>query len=129
MNVLATTVTLTVIDPAASAGFLADHFSYRTVLSFDGGAAVDHPNGGPTLFFLREGLPTLAAAQRHQLAQGLTLALTVEDLEREVGRLGSEGIIPTTEIGQDAWGERHVQITDPNGVVIQLVEWVGERPY
>lgn len=25
---------------------------------------------------------------------------------------------------EEAWGERLVQLTDPNGVVVQLVEWI-----
>jgi uncharacterized glyoxalase superfamily protein PhnB len=30
----------------------------------------------------------------------------------------------TTDIETEPWGERFFQVTDPNGVVIQLVEWV-----
>jgi len=28
---------------------------------------------------------------------------------------------------EEEWGERLFQITDPNGVVVELVEWVGEQ--
>lgn len=129
MNILATTLTCVVGDPAASAGFLAAHFGFREVLAFDGGAAVEHPGGGPTLFFLREGLATLGPSQRQTRAQGITLAFTVADIEAEVARLRTDGVQPTTDIRQDDWGERHVQIADPNGLVLQLVQWVGERPY
>jgi uncharacterized glyoxalase superfamily protein PhnB len=129
MNVLATTLSLVVGDPVASATFLAAHFGFREVLAFDGGAAVEHPGGGPTLFFLREGLDTLDPAQRHVLAQGITLAFTVADIEAEVERLQSDGVQPASDIRQDDWGERYVQIADPNGLILQLVQWVGERPY
>lgn len=129
MNILATTVSLVVSDPAASAEFLVAHFGFREVLAFDGGAAVEHPGGGPTLFYLREGLDTLDPAQRHVLAQGITLAFTVADIEAEVARLRSDGVQPASDIRQDDWGERHVQIADPNGLILQLVQWVGERPY
>ncbi|MCU0733558.1 MAG: VOC family protein [Hyphomonas sp.] len=129
MNILATTLTFVVGDPAASAGFLTAHFGFREVLAFDGGAAVEHPGGGPTLFFLREGLATLEASQRHVLAQGITLALTVEDIESEVARLRRAGVTPNSDIRQDDWGERHVQLADPNGLILQLVQWVGRRPY
>lgn len=129
MNILATTLSLVVGEPAASAAFLVAHFGFREVLAFDGGAVVEHPGGGPTLFFLREGLGTLDPAQRHVLAQGITLALTVADIEAEVARLRSDGVQPTSDIRQDDWGERHVQIADPNGLILQLVQWVGGRPY
>jgi catechol 2,3-dioxygenase-like lactoylglutathione lyase family enzyme len=129
MNVLATTLSFVVGDPVASARFLAAHFGFRELLAFDGGAAVEHPGGGPTLFFLREGLDTLDPAQRHVLAQGITLAFTVADIEAEVARLRSDGVQPASDIRQDDWGERHVQIADPNGLILQLVQWVEERPY
>lgn len=129
MNILATTLTFVVADPAASAVFLATHFGFRESIAFDGGAAVEHPTGGPTLFFFREGLATLEPSQRNVRAQGITLALTVEDIEAEVGALRGGGVEPQSEIRQDEWGERHVQIADPNGLIVQLVQWVGGRPY
>jgi catechol 2,3-dioxygenase-like lactoylglutathione lyase family enzyme len=129
MNILATTVTFTVGEPSASARFLVAHFGFREVLAFDGGAAVEHPGGGPTLFFLREGLEALDPSQRHVRAQGTTLAFTVADIEAEVATLQGNGIRPTSAIRQDEWGERHVQVPDPNGLTVQLVQWVGDRPY
>lgn len=129
MNILTTTVTLTVADPAASAAFFARHLGFGEALSFDGGAAVEHPDGGPTLFFLREGLKTLDPSRRYLRAQGVTLAFTVGDIEGEVERLKESGVPLNSELRQDDWGERHVQISDPNALVIQLVQWVGERPY
>lgn len=129
MNILATTATLTVGEPSASARSLVAHFGFREVLAFDGGAAVEHPGGGPTLFFLREGLETLDPSQRHVRAQGTTLAFTVADIEAEVATLQGNGIRPISAIRQDEWGERHVQVPDPNGLTVQLVQWVGDRPY
>lgn len=95
----------------------------------DGGAAIEHPDGGPTLFFLREGLEVLDAPLRHTRAQGVILAFTVGDIEAEVARLTADGVATRSEIRQDDWGEKHVQLVDPNGFVLQLVQWVGERPY
>jgi catechol 2,3-dioxygenase-like lactoylglutathione lyase family enzyme len=129
VNILATTLTFTVPEPAASAGFLADHFGYRPVLAFDGGAALEHPAGGPVLFFLRVGLSTISPSQRHVTAQGVILALTVSDIEAAVSELQDKGVEPLAGIAQDEWGERHVQFSDRNGLTVQLVEWVGERPY
>ncbi len=86
MNLLATTLSLVVGDPAASAGFLAAHFGFREVLAFDGGAAVEHPGGGPTLFFLREGLATLDPSQRHVLAQGITFSSAMRSAIRQSQR-------------------------------------------
>lgn len=116
-------------DPAASSAFLVDHLGYHEDLAFDGGAALSHPDGGPVLFFLRQGIGTLPEERRHVPAQGLILALTVADLDAEEARLRAKGVVPLAPIWQDDWGERSLQIVDPNGLVVQLVGWVGDRPY
>ncbi len=129
MKIQTTTLTLVVADPQASLQYFTNHFGFREVLAFDGGAAIEHPDGGPTLFFLREGLEVLDAPLRHTRAQGVILAFTVGDIEAEVARLTADGVATRSEIRQDDWGEKHVQLVDPNGLVLQLVQWVGERPY
>ncbi|XXV42315.1 VOC family protein [Sorangium sp. So ce302] len=35
----------------------------------------------------------------------------------------SEGVEITMPLREEPWGERLFQVTDPNGVVIELVEW------
>ena len=32
-------------------------------------------------------------------------------------------------IETEPWGERYFQVSDPNGIVIQLVTWVGTPPH
>ncbi len=75
------------------------------------------------VIFLRRGLPTLPADQRDDHAQGLILALTVEDLDGELVRLQAEGVTITMPLTEEEWGERAFQVRDPNGVIVQLVEW------
>jgi uncharacterized glyoxalase superfamily protein PhnB len=48
----------------------------------------------------------------------------VEDVDGEYARLQAEGVSITTPIETEAWGERYFQVTDPNGVTIQFVQWV-----
>jgi len=48
----------------------------------------------------------------------------VEDIDREYARLQEEGVAITTPLQTEPWGERFFQVTDPNGVVLQLVQWV-----
>lgn len=129
MKILDTALSLTVADPAASSAFLARHFGFREVLAFDGGAALAHPDAGVTVFFLRVGLESIIPSKRETLAQGVILALTVEDIAAEEARLRQAGVGPSTPLQEEDYGERHFQVTDPNGVTIQLVQWVGERPY
>lgn len=73
---------------------------------------------------LRRGIEILPADQRHQRASGLILAFTLaEGLDAEEKRLRSEGVEITMTLREEPWGERLFQVTDPNGVIVQFVEW------
>ncbi|WP_255481110.1 VOC family protein [Micromonospora thermarum] len=39
------------------------------------------------------------------------------------------GVEITTPLREEPWGERLFQITDPNGLIIQLVEWTTPADY
>ena len=52
------------------------------------------------------------------------MAFVVDDIDGEYERVRSEGVEITTPLETEEWGERYFQVTDPNGVVIQLVQWV-----
>jgi hypothetical protein len=51
------------------------HLGFHEVLAFDGGAAVEHPHGGPTLFFLRAGTMTPEPSQPALGSNGLVVQL------------------------------------------------------
>jgi uncharacterized glyoxalase superfamily protein PhnB len=125
MQVSASAVSLNVDDPAASSRFLAAHFGFREEMAADGFAALARDDVGMNVVFLRRGLPTLPADQRDDRAQGLILAFTVDDLEGELARLRAEGVAITMPLTVEEWGERAFQVRDPNGVIVQLVDWNG----
>jgi predicted enzyme related to lactoylglutathione lyase len=62
--------------------------------------------------------------RRHQ-ADGLLIALVVDDIDTEYARIQAEGVAITTAIETEP-GERFFQVTDPNGIVIQFVQWMTE---
>ena len=89
----------------------------------DGFVSLSRPDAGFNLIFLRTGLPRFKPERRGP-ADGLLVAFVVEDVDGEYERLQREGVAITTPIETEPWGERYFQVTDPNGVVIQLVQWV-----
>lgn len=123
MHVTASAVSLTVDDVAGATSFLADHFGFRVEMSADGFASLARDDVGMNVIFLRRGLATLPADQRDDHAVGQILALTVDDLEGELVRLQGEGVPITMPLTVEEWGERAFQVRDPNGVIIQLVDW------
>jgi uncharacterized glyoxalase superfamily protein PhnB len=125
MRVSASAVSLNVDDPEASSTFLVEHFGFRTEMAAEGFASLARPDTGMNVVFLRRGLATLPADQRDDHARGLILAFTVDDLEGELVRLRSEGVVITMPLTEEEWGERAFQVRDPNGVIVQLVDWNG----
>ena len=123
MKITASAVSLNVEDVPASAAFLTDHFGFEERMSADGFASLIRKDVGMSVIFVRRGLPILPADQRNDHAQGLILALTVENLDGELARLEGEGVTITMPLTEEEWGERAFQVRDPNGVIVQLVDW------
>ena len=125
MRISSTAVSLNIDDVPASSAFLARHFGFREEMSADGFASLTRDDVGMNVAFLRRGLPTLPADQRDVHAAGLILAFVVDDLEGELARLRDEGVAITMPLTVEEWGERAFQVRDPNGVIVQLVDWRG----
>ena len=125
MKITASAVALNVEDVTASSAFLSEHFDFQEQMAADGFASLARDDAGLTVVFLRRGLSTLPADQRDDHARGLILAFTVDDLEGELARLQAEGVPITMPLTDEEWGERAFQVRDPNGVIVQLVDWNG----
>lgn len=123
MKITSSAVSLNVDDVPASGAFLVEHFGFAEQMSADGFVALARPDSGMSVIFLRRGLPTLPEDQRDDHASGLILAFDVEDLEGELARLQAEGVPITMPLTSEEWGERAFQVRDPNGVIVQLVDW------
>ena len=125
MQITASAISLNVDDPEASAAFAADHFGFARDMAADGFVSLSRPDAGFNLIYLRTGLPTFKppALAGHR-ADGLLVAFVVDDVDAEHDRLVAEGVEITTPLETEPWGERYFQVTDPGGVVLQLVQWV-----
>jgi uncharacterized glyoxalase superfamily protein PhnB len=123
VKVTSSAVSLNVHDVRASSTFLREHFGFREEMAADGFASLTRDDVGMNVVFLRRGLETLPADQRDEHAAGLILAFVVDDLEGELTRLRTEGVAITMPLTEEEWGERAFQVRDPNGVIVQLVDW------
>jgi uncharacterized glyoxalase superfamily protein PhnB len=123
VKITSSAVSLNVENAAASSAFLTTHFGFREEMAADGFASLSRDDAGMNVVFLRRGLPSLPEDQRDEHANGLILAFVVDDLEGELARLQAEGVSITMPLTVEEWGERAFQVRDPNGVIIQLVDW------
>lgn len=129
MRITGSAISLNVADEQASAAFLRDHFGFVEAMRADGFVSLTRPDAGFNVIFLRTGLSTFKpASMAGHVADGLLLVFVVDDIDAEHVRLTDAGVEFTTPIETEPWGERFFQVTDPNGVVIQLVQWVAAPP-
>lgn len=125
MQVTASAISLNVPDVDASAAFAQRHFGFTVDMAADGFVSLSRPDVGFNLIYLHTGFPTFKpAALAGHVADGLLIAFVVDDIDAEYVRVQAEGVAITTPIETEEWGERYFQVTDPNGVVIQLVQWM-----
>ncbi|MEU4538700.1 VOC family protein [Streptosporangium sp. NPDC023825] len=123
MQITASTVSLTVDDLAASQRFFTTHLGYVEQAAADGFASLSRDDAAVDVVLLARGTEVLPADQRDQHATGLILAFTVADVADEEKRLRAAGVEITMPLREEPWGERLFQVTDPNGVIVQFVEW------
>lgn len=125
MQITASVISLNVTDPRASAQFLIDHLGFTEQMAADGFVSLQRADAGMNIVYLRTGLGTFKPARiAGSAGEGLLIAFVVDDIDSEYDRLRGEGVPIETPIETEEWGERYFQMTDPNGIVIQLVQWV-----
>ncbi|MFG3498878.1 VOC family protein [Streptomyces sp. NPDC047928] len=123
MQVTTATLSLTVADVDASRDFFCTHLGYQVAMADDGFASLTRGDAAHDIVLLRRGMEVLPPEQRDQRAAGLIVAFTVTGLDAEERRLREAGAPITMPLREEPWGERLFQMTDPNGIVVQLVEW------
>jgi uncharacterized glyoxalase superfamily protein PhnB len=127
LHITASAISLNVDDEKASANFVKEHFGFSEDMAADGFVSLSRVDAGFNLIFLRKDLASLKPVSlRNTVASGVLVAFVVEDIDSEYERLGNEGVAFTTPIETEPWGERYFQVTDPNGVIFQLVQWVAQ---
>lgn len=125
MRITASALSVNVADPAASARFLIEHFGFTEKMSADGFVNLTHVDAGFDVVYLRTGLDSFKPKRLGGSAgEGLLIAFVVEDIDAEYQRVRDAGVPIETPIETEPWGERYFQALDPNGLVIQLVQWV-----
>lgn len=129
MNITASAVSLNVPDVEASRRFLTEHLGFTVDMSADGFVALSRPDAGFSIALLSVGLGSFKPESHAGAAgQGLLLAFVVDDIDAEWARLVAAGVPVATPIETEPWGERYFQVLDPNGIVVQLVQWVEVDP-
>ena len=125
MNISESAVSLNVPSAAASSEFLQKHFDFVVGMSADGFVSLSRPDAGFNVIFLDLGLSSFKPESHAGAArEGLLLVFVVDNIDAEWERLQRTDAQIATAIETEPWGERYFQVLDPNGIIIQLVQWV-----
>jgi catechol 2,3-dioxygenase-like lactoylglutathione lyase family enzyme len=117
MHIISSAVSLNVDDVVASSNFFTAHLGFHESVAARGFATLTRPDCADIVLVLR-------GSVRERLPAGVMVSFTITDVAAEHARLRREGVPVTAPLRDEPWGERLFQITDPNGIVVQFVEWV-----
>lgn len=127
MKITASAISLNVDDVTASATFIKQHFGFCEQMSAEGFVSLSKQDVAFNVIFLKTGLESFKPTHmRGHQVDGLLIVFVVDDIDGEYVRLQAQGVPIITPIETEPWGERFFQVTDSNGVIIQLVQWVTE---
>jgi uncharacterized glyoxalase superfamily protein PhnB len=124
MKIESYSISLTVDKVNLSSQFLTNHFGFSEKMSDEGFASLTHSDSGINVIFLQKGIQVLPEFMRNETCSGIILAFVTKDIEQEEQRLKGEGVSIVLPIQTEEWGEKLFMVQDPNGVIIQLVQWV-----
>jgi catechol 2,3-dioxygenase-like lactoylglutathione lyase family enzyme len=120
MNVISSTVSLTVADPAASSKFFTSHLGFREILINTDFIALGRDDAAVDLVLMRHDPEVDRPGLR---PTGVIVSFAVTGIAAEYERLRNEGADIGVPLHQGRGGEWGLRLTDPNGVLIELVEW------
>ncbi|WP_438297285.1 VOC family protein [Streptomyces sp. HUAS TT7] len=125
MNITASTVALYVDDAAASAQFFTTHLGFREVVSLgEEYICLSRDDEAADIVLLQRSAESPPEPTYGRGPRNVTVTFTVTAIADEHARLLRENAPITTPLRQKPWGEWTLQLTDSNGVVVELVEWV-----
>jgi uncharacterized glyoxalase superfamily protein PhnB len=128
MKITQSAISLNVANVTTSAEFLKTHFGFVESMNVpDTVVSLIREDAGFNLIYLRTGIETFKPTKiAGQSGEGLLIVFVVENIDADYERLRSENVPIVTPIETEPWGERYFQVEDPNGIIIQLVQWITE---
>lgn len=105
---------------AETSEFYVTHFGFSVTFATDWYVSLrrdDHE-----LAFVDASHPTIPVAARNRPVAGLILNFEVDDVDAEYRRLVTDaGLEPALELRSEDFGQRHFIVTDPAGVLVDVI--------
>lgn len=127
MQVVASTISFTVVDIQASSRFFTECLGFTEKLATEDMAVLERTDVGAGVVFVRAEAG-YRRGPRHPTLDEAVLTLTVRDLAVCEARLRAGGEFVSRPPRVQSWGERLLAVADPNGITVHLVEWPAPAP-
>ncbi|MGB7183953.1 MAG: VOC family protein [Burkholderiaceae bacterium] len=110
------------LDVAASSAFYQQHFGFEPAFDSDWYVHLQLA-GDPAvnLALVQAEHETVPKANRG-VTSGLILSFEVADATQEFERLTELGLDMASQLKDEAFGQRHFMVRDPNGILIDIIE-------
>lgn len=117
-----------VSDVAAAAAFYRTHFGFKPVFESDWYVHMQgNADGNFELAVIDYTHDSIPEAGRKPTT-GFILSFYVEDATAEARRLEAEGVTVAQPLRDEVFGQRHIIVSDPNGILIDLIEPIDPDP-
>lgn len=111
-------------DLEATKAFYQEYLNFGVSFQNDFYLLLHTPNQQAELSFLLPDHPTQKPLfQSAFQGQGVYLTIEVEDVDAMYQELKDKGVEIKIDIRDEAWGDRHFAIEDPNGIGIDIVTY------
>lgn len=113
---------LAVRDVPGAAAFFGRHFGFQPLFQSDWYVHLQSAADlSVNLAVLQSGHATIPGPARDALAGGVLMTFEVEDVDAECARLVAEGLSVLQPLRDEVFGQRHVILQGPDGVLIDVV--------
>jgi catechol 2,3-dioxygenase-like lactoylglutathione lyase family enzyme len=108
-------------DVAASARFYREHFGFEVAFEAEWYVSLRHPlPPHAEIALLDAGHETIPAGHRTPAA-GVLVNIEVADVDGVASRLAAAGVPVVQELRSESFGQRHVIVRDPSGVLVDVI--------
>ncbi len=114
-------------EPTAAGAWFAEHLGFQVLVDLGWYVSTRHPDHeGLRVDFLRHDHETWVEPTVG--VRGTMLAFVVPDVDRQHDRLVAGGVSVLTPLTTEPWGQRRMQASGPDGLVVELVQPVAPDP-
>lgn len=114
-------------DVAASARFYREHFGFETTFEADWYVSLRHPEAGSELAVLDPAHESVPAGYA-TVARGVLVNLELDDVDAVAARLDAAGVPVVQALRSEPFGQRHVIVRDPCGVLVDVITEIEPAP-